>query len=97
MEETTKKEQLFNKKQVTLMKKVFLLAALLVASMSMMAEEPHSAMNQVVWHNGKVMYASPIPTVDSITFAAEIESSDTLHLILPRTGRCGSTTSRGSW
>lgn len=67
------------------MKKVFLLAALLVASMSMMAEEPQSAMNQVVWHNGKVMYASPIPMVDSITFAAEIESSDTLHLILPRT------------
>ena len=67
------------------MKKVFFLAALLVASMSMMAEEPQSAMNQVVWHNGKVMYASPIPTVDSITFAAEIESSDTLHLILPRT------------
>ena len=67
------------------MKKVFLLAALLVASMSMMAEEPQSAMNQVVWHNGKVMYASPIPTVDSITFAADIESSDTLHLILPRT------------
>ena len=67
------------------MKKVFLLAALLVASMSMMAEEPQSAMNQVVWHNGKVMYGSPIPTVDSITFAAEIEFSDTLHLILPRT------------
>ena len=67
------------------MKKVFFLAALLVASMSMMAEEPQSAMNQVVWHNGKVMYANPIPTVDSITFAAEIESSDTLHLILPRT------------
>lgn len=67
------------------MKKVFLLAALLVASMSMMAEEPQSAMNQVVWHNGKVMYASPIPTVDSITFADDIESSDTLHLILPRT------------
>lgn len=67
------------------MKKVFLLAALLVASMSMMAEEPQSAMNQVVWHNGKVMYANPIPTVDSITFAAEIEFSDTLHLILPRT------------
>ena len=31
------------------------------------------------------MYANPIPTVDSITFAADIESSDTLHLILPRT------------
>ena len=84
LKETTKKEQLFNK-QLTLMKKVFLLAALLVASMSMMAQEPQSAMNQVVWHNGKVMYANPIPTVDSITFAADIDSSDTLHLILPRT------------
>ena len=79
MKETTNKEQLFNK-QLTLMKKVFLLAALLAATLCAMAQQ-----NQVVWHNGKVMYASPIPTVDSITFAAEIESSDTLHLILPRT------------
>ena len=62
------------------MKKVFLLAALLAATLCATAQQ-----NQVVWHNGKVMYASPIPTVDSITFAAEIESSDTLHLILPRT------------
>ena len=62
------------------MKKVFLLAALLAATLCATAQQ-----NQVVWQNGKVMYASPIPTVDSITFAAEIESSDTLHLILPRT------------
>ena len=62
------------------MKKVFLLAALLAATLCATAQQ-----NQVVWHNGKVMYANPIPTVDSITFAAEIESSDTLHLILPRT------------
>lgn len=56
------------------------MAALLAATLCATAQQ-----NQVVWHNGKVMYASPIPTVDSITFAAEIESSDTLHLILPRT------------
>ena len=62
------------------MKKVFLLAALLAATLCATAQQ-----NQVVWHHGKVMYGSPIPTVDSITFAAEIESSDTLHLILPRT------------
>ena len=80
MEETTKKEQLFNKKQVTLMKKLFFFAALMAATLCATAQQ-----NQVVWQNGKVMYANPIPTVDSITFAAEIESSDTLHLILPRT------------
>ena len=62
------------------MKKFFLMAALLAATLCATAQQ-----NQVVWHNGKVMYGSPIPTVDSITFAAEIESSDTLHLILPRT------------
>ena len=62
------------------MKKLFLMAALLAATLCATAQQ-----NQVVWHNGKVMYGSPIPTVDSITFAAEIESSDTLHLILPRT------------
>lgn len=62
------------------MKKLFLMAALLAATLCATAQQ-----NQVIWHNGKVMYGSPIPTVDSITFAAEIESSDTLHLILPRT------------
>lgn len=62
------------------MKKLFLMAALLAATLCATAQQ-----NQVVWQNGKVMYANPIPTVDSITFAADIESSDTLHLILPRT------------
>ena len=62
------------------MKKLFFFAALMAATLCATAQQ-----NQVVWQNGKVMYANPIPTVDSITFAAEIESSDTLHLILPRT------------
>ena len=62
------------------MKKLFLMAALLAATLCATAQQ-----NQVIWHNGKVMYGSPIPTVDSITFAADIDSSDTLHLILPRT------------
>ncbi|MGM9826001.1 MAG: hypothetical protein ACI3Z8_06140 [Paludibacteraceae bacterium] len=62
------------------MKKLFFFAALLAATLSATAQQ-----NQVIWQNGKVMYANPIPTVDSITFAAELESSDTLHLILPRT------------
>ncbi|MGN0235949.1 MAG: hypothetical protein ACI4BD_06545 [Paludibacteraceae bacterium] len=62
------------------MKKLFLFAALLAATLCATAQQ-----NQVIWQNGKVMYGSPIPTVDSITFAAELESSDTLHLILPRT------------
>ena len=56
------------------------MAALLAATLCATAQQ-----NQVIWHNGKVMYGSPIPTVDSITFAADIDSSDTLHLILPRT------------
>ncbi|MGN0235577.1 MAG: hypothetical protein ACI4BD_04590 [Paludibacteraceae bacterium] len=62
------------------MKKLFFFAALLAATLCATAQQ-----NQVIWQNGKVMYGSPIPTVDSITFAAELESSDTLHLILPRT------------
>ena len=62
------------------MKKLFFFAALMAATLCATAQQ-----NQVVWQNGKIMYANPIPTVDSITFAAEIESSDTLHLILPRT------------
>ncbi|MGN0235633.1 MAG: hypothetical protein ACI4BD_04875 [Paludibacteraceae bacterium] len=62
------------------MKKIFLFAALLAATLCATAQQ-----NPMVWHNGKVMYGSPIPTVDSIIFAAEMESSDTLHLILPRT------------
>ena len=62
------------------MKKLFLMAALLAATLCATAQQ-----NQVIWQNGKVMYANPIPTVDSITFAADIDSSDTLHLILPRT------------
>ncbi|MGN0235632.1 MAG: hypothetical protein ACI4BD_04870 [Paludibacteraceae bacterium] len=62
------------------MKKLFLFAALLAATLCATAQQ-----NQVVWQHGKMMYGSPIPTVDSITFAADIESSDTLHLILPRT------------
>ncbi len=62
------------------MKKLFFFAALMAATLCATAQQ-----NQVVWQNGKIMYASPIPTVDSITFADDIESSDTLHLILPRT------------
>ena len=41
--------------------------------------------NEVVWLNGKVMYASPLPTIDSITFTDEVLEQDTLHLLLPRT------------
>ena len=41
--------------------------------------------NEVVWLNGKVMYAAPLPTIDSITFVDEVLEQDTLHLLLPRT------------
>ncbi|MGM9825324.1 MAG: hypothetical protein ACI3Z8_02680 [Paludibacteraceae bacterium] len=62
------------------MKKLFLFAALLAATLCATAQQ-----NQVIWHNGKVMYASPIPTVDSITFRDSAEVMDTLYMLLPRT------------
>lgn len=40
--------------------------------------------NQLIWLNGRVMCANPISTVDSMTFANEVQM-DTLHMLLPRT------------
>ena len=62
------------------MKKVFLFAALLTASVCATAQQ-----NQVVWQNGKVMFANPIITLDSITFSETAEEMDTLYMLLPRT------------
>ena len=40
--------------------------------------------NQLIWLNGRVMCANPISSVDSMTFANEVQM-DTLHMLLPRT------------
>ncbi|MGN0234930.1 MAG: hypothetical protein ACI4BD_01245 [Paludibacteraceae bacterium] len=62
------------------MKKLFFFAALLAASLCATAQQ-----NQVVWENGKVMFASPVATIDSLTFSGTAEEMDTLHMLLPRT------------
>ena len=65
------------------MKKTILF--LVVALVSVFAVAQTSNYNQVVWLNGKMMYATPIPTIDSITYIDEAIDQDTLHLLLPRT------------
>ena len=56
-----------------------------MALVSVFAVAQTSNYNQVVWLNGKMMYATPIPTIDSITYTDEAIEQDTLHLLLPRT------------
>lgn len=62
------------------MKKLYLFLAALAVSVCTLAQQ-----NQVVWQNGRAMYASPVPSMDSITFSADVAEMDTLHLLLPRT------------
>ena len=40
--------------------------------------------NQLVWANGRLLYGTPVESIDSLTYD-EIEDIDTLHLLLPRT------------
>ena len=40
--------------------------------------------NQLVWANGRLLYGTPIESIDSLTYD-EMENVDTLHLLLPRT------------
>ena len=40
--------------------------------------------NQLVWANGRLLYGTPIESIDSLTYD-EMEDVDTLHLLLPRT------------
>ena len=40
--------------------------------------------NQVVWNNGRIQFAQPIVSIDSLTYLGDVEESDTIHLILPR-------------
>lgn len=62
------------------MKKLFFFAALLAATICATAQQ-----NQVVWQNGKVLFANPIATIDSLTFSNNAEELDTLYMLLPRT------------
>ena len=61
------------------MKKFFLLLACVAMSVLSFGQD-----NQLVWANGRLLYGTPIESIDSLTFD-EMEDVDTLHLLLPRT------------
>jgi hypothetical protein len=61
------------------MKKFFFLLACVSMSVLSMAQ-----VNQLVWANGRLLYGTPIESIDSLTYD-EMEDVDTLHLLLPRT------------
>jgi uncharacterized protein (TIGR02145 family) len=61
------------------MKKLFFLLAVIACSLLSYAQT-----NLVVWNNGRVQFAQPIASIDSLTFTGKVAESDTLHLILPR-------------
>ena len=61
------------------MKKFFFLLACVSMSVLCMAQ-----VNQLIWANGRLLYGSPIESIDSLTYD-EMENVDTLHLLLPRT------------
>ncbi len=61
------------------MKKLFFLLACIAMSVLAMGQD-----NQLVWANGRLLYGTPIESIDSLTYD-EMEDVDTLHLLLPRT------------
>ena len=61
------------------MKKLFFLLVCVAMSVLSMAQ-----VNQLVWANGRLLYGTPIESIDSLTYD-EMEDVDTLHLLLPRT------------
>lgn len=61
------------------MKKFFLSLAVFVMALCANAQT-----NQYFWYNGNLMMGNPIAQIDSVTFG-EGESTDTLHIFLPRT------------
>ena len=61
------------------MKKLFFLLACVAMSVLAMGQD-----NQLVWANGRLLYGTPIESIDSLTYD-EMENVDTLHLLLPRT------------
>ena len=60
------------------MKKFYILFAFVAISMLSMAQ-----LNQLVWANGRLLYGTPIESMDSLTYD-EMQDIDTLHLLLPR-------------
>jgi hypothetical protein len=61
------------------MKKLFLILACVAMSVLAMGQD-----NQLVWANGRLLYGTPIESIDSLTYD-EMEDVDTLHLLLPHT------------
>ena len=61
------------------MKKLFFLLACVAMSVLAMGQN-----NQLVWANGRLLYGTPIESIDSLTYD-DMEDVDTLHLLLPRT------------
>ena len=61
------------------MKKLFFFVAFIAMSMLSVAQ-----VNQLVWANGRLLYGTPIESIDSLTYD-EMQDVDTLHLLLPRT------------
>ena len=61
------------------MKKFFFLLACVAMSVLAMGQD-----NQLIWLNGRLLYGTPIESIDSLTYD-EMEDVDTLHLLLPRT------------
>lgn len=61
------------------MKKLFLFMACVAMSVLAMSQD-----NQLVWANGRLLYGTPIESIDSLTYD-EMQDIDTLHLLLPRT------------
>lgn len=61
------------------MKKIFFFIAFVAMSMLSIAQN-----NQLVWLNGRLLYGTPIESIDSLTYD-KIQDVDTLHLLLPHT------------
>ena len=61
------------------MKKLFFMLALVAMSVLSFGQD-----NQLVWANGRLLYGTPIESIDSLTYD-EMQDIDTLHLLLPRT------------
>ena len=61
------------------MKKFFFLLACVSMSVLSFGQD-----NQLVWANGRLLYGTPIESIDSLTYD-EMEDVDTLHLLLPGT------------
>ena len=61
------------------MKKLFFLLACVAMSVLSFGQN-----NQLVWTNGRLLYGTPLESIDSLTYD-EMEDVDTLHLLLPRT------------